>query len=75
MDETKRTIGFHRKTAFTDFLYYFESMMPGRQSTIGGARKGMGERSLAIIRDWSYEQCREGVLAAIQHVAGRKENG
>lgn len=33
-------------------------------------RSSMGQASLRIIRQWSYEQCREGVLAAAKKLRG-----
>lgn len=34
-------------------------------------RQRMGEASLSIIRDWSYEQCHRGIVAALQHCVKR----
>ncbi|MFZ2449508.1 MAG: glycosyltransferase family 4 protein [Methylovulum miyakonense] len=35
--------------------------------TDSALRRDMGEASLAIIRNWSYEQCRLGISAALHH--------
>jgi glycosyltransferase involved in cell wall biosynthesis len=35
-------------------------------------RRAMGKESLAIIRNWSYEQCRRGILAAIEGLQARR---